>query len=410
VVEKRKDFVGDFVSGDWTMSELCRMHGISRPTGYAVLRRYAEDGNEGLAQRSHAPQRHPNQTPAEIERLVLELRRAHPLWGPRPLKKILENRNPQLAIPAASTIGAIVEREGLTHHRRKRRRVEPYQQPFAAVEQPNDEWACDFKGWMRTGDGERIDPLTISDSLSRYLLRCQAVDKTDTARVQAVFEAAFREFGMPWAVRSDNGPPFASCAVAGLSRLAVWWIKLGILPQRIEAGHPEQNGRHERMHRTLKEATALPPKANRRMQQRAFDQFRREYNEVRPHQALAMETPESVYRSSPRPFPSRLAEPEYDTTMKVRRVFKHGQFFFNQHDVFLSKVFHGERIGLLPIDDRYLRIYLAWYPIARLDTKTMQVEKLWQEDQASEPVACGKVEIPKSRDSHLSTGTTAASR
>jgi transposase InsO family protein len=326
------------------------------------------------------------------------------------LKKILEDRNPQLGIPAASTIGAIVEREGLTHHRRKRRRVEPYSQPFAAVESPNDEWACDFKGWMRTTDGERIDPLTISDSLSRYLLRCQAVDKTDTARVQAVFEAAFREYGMPWSVRSDNGPPFASCAVAGLSRLSVWWIKLGIVPQRIEAGHPEQNGRHERMHRTLKEATASPPKANRRAQQRAFDEFRREYNEVRPHQALAMETPESVYRSSPRPFPGRVPEPEYDTTMKVRRVFQHGQFFFNHHDVFLSKVLDGERIGLEPIDDRYLRIYLAWYPIARLDTKTMRVEKLWQEDWTSETEACGKEEIPKSGDSLLPTGTTTADR
>jgi transposase InsO family protein len=410
VVEKREDFLADFVSGDWTMSELCRMHGISRPTGYAVLRRYTADGDQGLAERSHAPQRHPNQTPAEIEQLVLELRRAHPLWGPRPLKKILEDRNPQLAIPAASTIGAIVEREGLTRHRRKRRRVEPYQQPFASVEAPNDEWACDFKGWMRTGDGERIDPLTISDSLSRYLLRCQAVDKTDTTRVQAIFEAAFREYGLPRAVRSDNGPPFASCAVAGLSRLSVWWIKLGILPERIEAGHPEQNGRHERMHRTLKEAAASPPKANRRMQQRAFDQFRREYNEVRPHQALAMETPESVYRSSPRPFPARVPEPEYDTTMKVRRVFEHGQFFFNRHNVFLSKVLYGERIGLLPIDDRYQRIYLAWYPIARLDTKTMRVEKLRQEDRTSEPEAYGKEEIPKNGDSHLPTGTTTAGR
>jgi transposase InsO family protein len=393
-MEKRKGFITDFVSGDWTMSELCRRHGISRPTGYAVLHRYVEDGEPGLAPRSHAPQRHPNQTPAEIEQMVLSLRRAHPLWGPRPLKKILEDRNPKLSIPAASTIGSIVDREGLTRHRPRRRRVEPYQQPFASVEAANDEWACDFKGWMRTTDGERIDPLTISDSLSRYLLRCQAVDKTDTARVQAVFEAVFREFGMPRAVRSDNGPPFASCAVAGLSRLSVWWIKLGILPQRIKAGHPEQNGRHERMHRTLKEAAASPPKANRRMQQRAFDQFRREYNQLRPHQALAMETPESVYRSSPRPFPARLPQPQYDTTMKVRRVFKHGQFFFNQQDVFLSKVLSGERIGLLPIDDRYLRIYLAWYPIARLDTKTMRVDKLSPEDVARKPPGYGKVEIP----------------
>jgi transposase InsO family protein len=362
------------------MSELCRMHGISRPTGYAVLARYAAGGEAGFAARSHAAQRHPNQTAAEIEQLVLSLRRAHPLWGPRPLKKVLADHHPDLAIPAASTIGAIVEREGLTRHRPKRRRVAPWQQPFAAVEAPNDEWACDFKGWMRTTDGDRIDPLTISDSSSRYLLRCQAVEKADTVRVRAIFEAAFREYGMPSAVRSDNGPPFASSAVAGLSRLSVWWIKLGIVPQRIAAGHPEQNGRHERMHRTLKEATAAPPKANRRMQQQAFDQFRREYNEVRPHQALAMQTPDAVYSSSPRPFPGRVPEPEYDSTMKVRRVFEHGQFFFLKHDVFLTKVLAGERIGLKPIDDRYLRIYIAWHPIATLDTKTMRVEKLCQED------------------------------
>jgi len=409
-LEKRKDFLADFVSGDWTMSELCRMHGISRPTGYAVLARFAACGEAGLEARSHAAARHPNQTPAEIEELVLSLRRAHPLWGPRPLKKVLEDRHPRLAIPAASTIGAIVEREGLTRHRPKRRRVAPWQQPFAAVEQPNDEWACDFKGWMRTADGERIDPLTISDSASRYLLRCQAVEKTNTERVQAIFEAAFREHGMPSAVRSDNGPPFASCAVAGLSRLSVWWIKLGIVPQRIAAGHPEQNGRHERMHRTLKEATGLPPKANRRMQQQAFDQFRREYNQLRPHQALAMETPDSVYRNSPRLFPSRVPEPEYDSIMKVRRVFKHGQFCFNMHEVFLTKVLAGERIGLLPIDDRYLRIYLAWHPIATLDTKTMQVEKLRNQDPAGDQQGYGNVEIPKRRDFHLPTTPATTTR
>ena len=382
VVEKRKEFLTDYLSGDWTMSELCRMYGISRPTGYAVVERYGAGGNAGLEERSCAPRRHPNQTPAEIEQLVLGLRRQHPLWGPRPLKKVLGDRHPQLVIPAASTIGVIVTREGLTRHRAKRRRVEPYGQPFVAVREPNDEWASDFKGWMRTRDGERIDPLTISDSSSRYLLRCQAVDKADTKRVQAIFEAAFREYGMPLAMRSDNGPPFASCALAGLSRLSVWWIKLGIRPQRIAAGHPEQNGRHERMHRTLKEAAASPPKADRRAQQQAFNEFRREYNEERPHQALAMQTPESMYRSSPRAFPGRVPEPEYDTTMKVRRVFKHGQFFFNQRDVFLTKVLYGERIGLLPIDDRYLRIYIAWYPMARLDTRTMRVEKLWKEDLA----------------------------
>jgi transposase InsO family protein len=384
VVEKRKQFLTEYASGEWTMSDLCRAHGISRPTGYAVLRRYERAGEAGLQEGSRAPQRHPNQTPVAIEAAVLALRRKHPRWGPRTLKQLLQDSDANLAWPAASTIGAMLDREGLTRHRRKRRKVEPYQRPFQSVCEPNDEWAGDFKGWIRTGDGERIDPLTLSDSCSRYLLRCQAVEKTDTARVQAIFEAAFREYGMPRAIRSDNGAPFASCAIAGLSRLAVWWIKLGIVPQRIAAGHPEQNGRHERMHRTLAEATASPPQANRRAQQRAFDEFRREYNQVRPHQALAMRTPAAVYRSSPRPYPARVAEPEYGTAMQVRRVQKHGEFNWQHCHVFLSEVLYGERIGLLPIDDRYQRIYLAWYPIARLDTHRLQVERLWEEDRLAD--------------------------
>jgi transposase InsO family protein len=381
VVEKRREFVGDYESGDWSVSQLCRMYGISRVTGHELLRRWREGGEAALEERSRAPGRHPNQTPAGIEELVLGLRREHPLWGPRKLKVVLEQRHPERIIPAASTMGAMLDREGLTHRRRKRRRVEPYTQPFAPVRLPNDEWASDFKGWFRSGDGTRIDPLTISDSSTRYLLRCQAVEKTDTLRVKAVFQAAFREYGMPQAMRSDNGPPFASCGVAGLSRLSVWWIKLGIRPQRIQAGHPEQNGRHERMHRTLQQHAATPPQPDARAQQRAMDAFRSEYNQLRPHEALGMCTPASLYQPSPRSFPERLPEPEYGSAMKVRTVFPHGQFFWNYHDVFLGKVLAGERIGLLPVDHRYLHIYLAWYPLARFDTQTLRVEKLPDQDR-----------------------------
>jgi transposase InsO family protein len=378
IVEKRKQFLADYESGEWTMTDLCRAYEITRPTGYAVLRRYRRDGEGGLEEQSRAPKRHPNQTAAAIEEQVLALRRKHPRWGPRTLKELLKRQDHRVAWPAASTIGEILDREGLTQHRVKRRKVEPYHQPFQAVMEPNDEWAGDFKGWMRTSDGERVDPLTISDSCSRYLLRCQAVEKADGVRVQAIFEAAFREYGMPRAIRTDNGAPFASRAIAGLSRLSVWWIKLGIVPQRIEAGHPEQNGRHERMHRTLKEST--PPQANRRAQQRSFDQFREEYNQVRPHQALGMQTPAAIYSSSPRQFPARLKEPEYGTTMQVRRVQKHGEFRWKTSNVFLSHVLYGERVGLLPIDDRYCRIYFSTVPIARLDTRKLQVERLWDED------------------------------
>jgi len=358
------------------MTDLCQAHGISRPTGYTVLRRYAELGERGLEERSRAPASHPNQTPAEIEEAVLELRRQHPHWGPRTLKAKLKQLQPQVYWPAASTIGMMLDREGLTQHRRKRRRTEPYSQPLAMATEPNRIWCADFKGWFRTGDGERIDPLTISDACSRYLLRCQAVEKMDTARAQAIFEAAFRECGLPLAIRTDNGEPFASTAIAGLSRLAVWWMKLGIVPERIAAGHPEQNGRHERMHRTLKEETASPPAANRRAQQRAFDRFRQEFNEERPHHALNMQTPSSCYAPSPWPYPARVAEPEYGSAMRVRRVDSSGKFSWKHENVFLSDVLRGEAVGLLPVDDRYYRVYFARFPVARFDSYRRRVERL----------------------------------
>src|SRR6476661_1330169 len=320
VMEEKLRFVLEYEQGQRTMSELCRRYEISRETGYVWLRRYRAASWEGLLEQSRARRRHDNQTPEKIEEMVLDLREAHMSWGPRKLKRVLEREEPGRKWPAASTIGALLKREGMVVARRKRRRTAPYTEPLAHADGPNRVWCADFKGWFRTADGERIDPLTISDAHSRYLLRCQAVEKTDTARVQAIFEAAFREFGMPTAMRTDNGAPFASRALAGLSRLAVWWIKLGIVPERIAAGHPEQNGRHERMHRTLKQEVAIRPAANRREQQRMMDRFRQEYNQVRPHEALQMQTPEDVYAKSPRRFPRRLPEVEYPVTMLVRSV------------------------------------------------------------------------------------------
>jgi transposase InsO family protein len=366
------------------MTELCRTYEISRPTGYALWHRYGNEGVAGLEERSRAPGQHPNQTAAAIAEPVLELRRAHMRWGPRKLKAYLEWKQPQENWPAASTIGELLQREGLVIGRKARRKVPPYTQPFAAAQEPNQLWCADFKGWFRTGDGERIDPLTATDACSRYLLRCQAVEKMDTERVQAIFEAAFREYGMPAAIRTDNGAPFASRAVAGLSRLAVWWMKLGIVPERIAAGHPEQNGRHERMHRTMKEETATPPQANRRAQQRTMDEFRREYNEERPHQALEMRTPAACYAPSPRLYPARVREPEYGGALQVRRIGRRGQFSWKHEEVFLSEVLGGERVGLLPIDERYYRVYFASFPLARFDSQKRRIERLHPEDREQE--------------------------
>ena len=367
-MEEKLRFVFEYEQGEYSMTELCERREISRETGYVWLRRYREYGLAGLVERARAAHRHPNQTSAEVERMIVELRQAHMRWGPRKLKQVLQRDEPSRVWPALSTIGELLKREGLVVARKKRLRTARYSQPLAHADGPNRVWCADFKGWFRTGDGERIDPLTMTDACSRYLLRCQAVEKTDTARVQAIFEAAFREYGLPEAIRTDNGAPFASRALAGLSRLAVWWIKLGIVPERIEAGHPEQNGRHERMHLTLEQETAQPPAANRRAQQRAFDRFVKEFNEVRPHEALEMQTPAAVYQPSPRKFPTRLPEVEYPDSMLVRPVGHKGQMRWKKHEVFVSEVLWGERVGLLPIDDRRYRVYFAQIPLALFDS------------------------------------------
>jgi transposase InsO family protein len=379
-MEEKVRFVLEYEQDERTMTELCQGYGIARETGYVWLRRYRERGLEGLVELNRAALRHGNQMPPETEQAVVELRQAHMRWGPRKLKRVLERDQAHQRWPAASTIGELLKREGLVVGRKQRRRTAPYTEPLAHADGPNRVWCADFKGWFRTADGERIDPLTITDAYSRYLLRCQAVEKTDTQRTRAIFEAGFREYGMPQAIRTDNGAPFASSAVGGLSRLAVWWMKLGIVPERIQAGHPEQNGRHERMHRTLKQETAQPAAANRRAQQRAFDGFREEYNEQRPHEALRMQTPAVLYAPSPRAYPARVPEPEYPANMLVRSVHHQGQIRWKKHDVVLSQVLWGERVGLLPVDDRWFTIYFAQFAIAHFDSQKLRVLPLPQEE------------------------------
>jgi transposase InsO family protein len=374
MMDEKLRFVFEYERDEESMKALCERFGISRETGYFRLRRYRQYGAEGLLDLNRAPRHHPNQTAEAVERAVLELRQAHMRWGPRKLKRILERDQPGQVWPATSTVGEIVKRAGLVIARKKRRRTEPYTEPLAHAVESNRVWCADFKGWFRAGDGARIDPLTITDACSRYLLRSQAVEKTDTERVRAIFEAAFREYGLPVAIRTDNGAPFASSAVAGLSRLAVWWIRLGVVPERIEAGHPEQNGRHERMHRTLK--LEVNTADNWRGQQRELDRFRHDYNNVRPHEALNMQTPASAYESSPRPYPNRVPEVDYPPTMLVRTIKSHGHFRWNKHDVFLSEVLWGEPIGLLPVDDQTYTVYFAHLPLARFDARTCKLSPL----------------------------------
>jgi len=399
VMDEKLRFVFEYERDEQTMTELCSRFEISRETGYVWLRRYRHSGVAGLVELNRAPHRHPNQTEESMEHAVLELREAHMGWGARKLKRILERDQPGRAWPATSTIGEIVRRAGLVVPRKKRRRTEPYAEPLAHANRSNRVWCADFKGWFKSGDGTRIDPLTITDAWSRYLLRCQAVEKTDTERVRAIFEAAFREYGLPQAIRTDNGAPFASTAVGGLSRLAVWWIKLGITPERIQAGHPEQNGRHERMHRTLKQDVQTAQ--DWRGQQRELDRFRHDYNQVRPHEALDMQTPATVYTPATRPYPARLPEIDYPDTMEVRTIKTHGHFRWKKQDVFLSEVLWGEPIGLLPGHYGLHTIYFAHLPLARFDEQRGKLYPLDLKVYPNSMPGVGGQACPPTKDKNL---------
>jgi transposase InsO family protein len=357
------------------MSDLCRAFKISRQTGYKWISRFVEHGPRGLEDLPRAPHQHPNAVSEEITKLILQTRGLHPKWGPLKLRAWLERKNPRLALPAPSTIGDILKRHGLAAPRRRRHRVPPYEEPFKECRAPNTVWCADFKGWFLTQDGLRIDPLTISDAHSRFLIRCQAVPKTDFEHVWRIFEASFIEYGLPDAIRTDNGAPFATRAVAGLSRLSIRWIRLGIRPERIAPGKPQQNGRHERMHLTLKNETASPSARNARAQQRRFDEFRQEFNFERPHQALGQQTPATLYTASGRPWTPRLAEIEYPDTMLRRKVFKQGWFSWKNRCVFLSETLRGETVGLEPVDDGVWQVYFGPLALILIDERGKRVKK-----------------------------------
>jgi len=387
-MDQRAKFVLECVRGEYPMAELCRMFGISRKTGYKWFMRYDLEGVEGLGDRSRAPKCHPNQVSSDVEAMVLAARHQHPTWGPKKLRVLLARRDPDRIWPACSTIGEILTRHGLTVPRKERRRAPPQTQPFAACDAPNAVWCADFKGWFRTGDGSRCEPLTISDAHSRYLLRCQASGDTHYQMVRGLFEATFREYGLPWAIRTDNGSPFASCGIGGLSRLSVWWLKLRIVPERIDPGQPQQNGRHERMHRTLKHDAASPPSPTLRGQQRSFDRFRREFNEERPHEALGMRTPASVYEGSPRAYPARLGDVEYGQGLEIRRVKPNGVFNWKNRRVFLGEAFGRELVGLAWLDDRYWQVWFGPMALCVFDSWDYRILRPREARKAGLPGDC----------------------
>ena len=350
-VDKRMRFVTAVEAGEETMAVLCRRFDLSRKTGYKWLARYRAAGIAGLADRPRAPHAHPHAVEAAVIEQCLAVRRAHPTWGPVKVRAFLRRRDGALVWPAASTIGELFDREGLTVKRQRRRRRPPSSAPFAACEAANAVWCIDFKGWFLTGDGTHCEPLTLSDAHSRYLLRCQPLGRDDTAHVWPVLEAAFREYGLPSRLRSDNGPPFASTGAGGLSQLAVKVIKAGVLPERITPGKPQQNGRLERLHLTLLRDTATPPARSLREQLDRFRRFQRVYNEERPHAALGNATPAEHYAPSPRRWDGVLREPDYAADETVRRVRHNGAIRWRNGELYVSQALTGEPVGLAERQD-----------------------------------------------------------
>lgn len=375
-MKERLKLVSLYETGKYTVSELARLSGVSRKTAHKWLGRFAREGILGLDDLSRAPHHCPSATPAEVITALVSAKQAHPTWGPAKLLPPPDG-DPEVvkAWPAVSTRGRILGLHGLVARRRYRRRTTPWFQPFIGADRSNSVWCADFKGWIRTGDGTRCDPLTITDACSRMLLCCEILTRTDYDHVRTVFERVFKEYGLPFAIRTDNGPPFASVGAGGLSPLSVWWIKLGIMPERIKPGHPEQNGRHERFHRTLKEETMKPPAADPVAQQDRCDSFRVVYNNLRPHEALGQVPPASLYVPSIRPYPEHLGDIEYPPMTMVRRVRSNGQIKWRGGFVYVSSALIGELVGITEASHGWL-VSFGPIPLGTLDTHSVSLKSL----------------------------------
>lgn len=373
-MEQRVQFIRDWRAARHTLVDLCALYDISRKTGYKWIARYIEEGPDGLLDRPHTARTVHNRTPPEVEQAILALRLRHPSWGPKKLLHKLSQRHPRLELPNRSTIADILNRNGLIVQRPRRRTVGHPGKPTREILLPNDCWSADFKGQFRTGDGVYCYPLTVTDNYSRFLLECQALPGTLLQPSKVVFTKLFKQYGLPRRIRTDNGVPFASHTLGRLSQLSAWWVRLGILPEFIEPGKPQQNGKHERMHRTLKDETTKPPAANSRAQQRKFNVFRREFNEERPHEGLDMNTPAQLYQCSPRAMPDKLPPLEYPDRFEVRYVSANGGIRWKRQWVNVTTAVIGEYVGLEEVDDGLWDVYFGVLKLGRLLERHMKIE------------------------------------
>jgi transposase InsO family protein len=372
VLDERLRFVADYESGQWSMTELCERYDVTRPTGYKWLARYRKSGRGGLVDQSRAPHHCPHRTSDATEALIVEAREQYG-WGAKKLLRILRNRQPTRSWPARSTVNDVLDRKKLLHKNRRRRTwTHPGAIPVQ-TDHPNHVWPADFKGQFKTGDGQYCYPLTVTDHFSRALLVCRGLSSVKTSLTQPVFRTLFRAVGLPDAIRTDNGAPFASTGIHGLSTLNVWWMQLGIVHQRITPASPQENGQHERMHRELKRETTRPAAHSQRAQQRRFETFRRRYNEERPHEGIGDRTPSSLWTPSTRDYPERLAPPAYPAHVEVRRISSAGTFRLHAQQPFLSKVLCGEDVGLEEVGDGIWNIVYYSTLLGKIDERTLHI-------------------------------------
>jgi putative transposase len=374
VVDERLRFIARVLDGE-KMAGLCAEFGISRKTGYKIYDRYKDCGLQGLTDRSRRPYRHANQLPMPIEKVIVTLKREYPGWGAPKIRERLRRRWPDIHCPAISTVHAVLDRHGLVT-RRRRRRVHAEGTALSRPIQPNALWCADYKGEFMLTDRRYCYPLTITDFASRYLLSCDALLTTRETFAFSVFERTFKDFGLPTAIRTDNGIPFASPqALYGLSKLSVWWLRLGIQIERIKPGHPEQNGRHERMHLTLKTEATKPAAANVLQQQARFDAFLTRYNQERPHQALGMRMPAELYTRSRHPYRGlgELDYPFHDWTAVVTHC---GRICYKRRKINLSQVFAGQKVGVTQVDDHLWLVSFMTYDLGYFDDETCRLEPI----------------------------------
>lgn len=374
IMDQKVQMISDHLTGNYCPTELSRIYGVSRKTIYKWINRYAQDPQRGLADRCRAPYTRPHAVPEPVKQTIIKTKLKYPHFGPKKVMLYLRRQFADQYWPADSTAGVILASAGLVRRRRRKARVAPNALPFASCNAPNSVWSADYKGDFKLGDRSRCYPLTVSDNYSRYLLACQGLPNTCYEHARAVFERLFYQYGLPQAIRIDNGAPFASTAFGGLSRLSAWWVRLGIRPERIEKGNPNQNGRHERMHRSLKDGAINPSRFSIKAQQIAFDQYRDEYNNIRAHESLKNQVPDDVYRPSNRPMPGKLVDIVYPADFKVRKVRHKGDIKWQGQKFYLSQILAKQPIGLKQTSENRWSIYYSFYLLGYWNQRKQKLE------------------------------------